>query len=143
MEDLRDPLRNARPIVGPVRREHEGGCTEKVIDRRQGVGDSGMRVGEEEGKEEREREGKEERRGQASATATRHEQELMENETTAMTWGSKHVPDTLSQTVSPHKRVVGCVLTFSWTLSSESGESTEKQMRITCESGYERGLNRS
>lgn len=25
--------------------------------------------------------------------------------------------------------------TFSWTLSSESGESTAKQMRMTCESG--------
>lgn len=25
--------------------------------------------------------------------------------------------------------------TFSWTLSSESGESTAKQIRITCESG--------
>lgn len=33
--------------------------------------------------------------------------------------------------------------TFSWTLSSESGESTAKQMRITCESGYERGRRRS
>lgn len=33
--------------------------------------------------------------------------------------------------------------TFSWTLSRESGESTAKQMRMTCESGYERGLRRS
>jgi hypothetical protein len=33
--------------------------------------------------------------------------------------------------------------TFSCTLSSESGESTAKQMRITCESGYERGRRRS
>lgn len=27
------------------------------------------------------------------------------------------------------------VLTFSWTLSRESGESTAKQIRMTCESG--------
>lgn len=33
--------------------------------------------------------------------------------------------------------------TFSCTLSSESGESTAKQMRMTCESGYERGRRRS
>lgn len=33
--------------------------------------------------------------------------------------------------------------TFSWTLSRESGESTAKQMRMTCESGYESGLRRS
>jgi hypothetical protein len=33
--------------------------------------------------------------------------------------------------------------TFSWTLSSESGESTEKQMRMTCESGYDSGRRRS
>jgi hypothetical protein len=33
--------------------------------------------------------------------------------------------------------------TFSWTLSSESGESTAKQMRMTCESGYESGRSRS
>lgn len=33
--------------------------------------------------------------------------------------------------------------TFSWTLSSESGESMAKQMRMTCESGYERGRRRS
>jgi hypothetical protein len=33
--------------------------------------------------------------------------------------------------------------TFSWTLSRESGESTAKQMRMTCESGYERGRRRS
>ena len=33
--------------------------------------------------------------------------------------------------------------TFSWTLSSESGESTAKQIRMTCESGYERGRRRS
>lgn len=32
---------------------------------------------------------------------------------------------------------------FSWTLSSESGESTAKQMRMTCESGYESGRRRS
>lgn len=31
---------------------------------------------------------------------------------------------------------------FSWTLSSESGESIAKQMRMTCESGYERGRRR-
>lgn len=29
----------------------------------------------------------------------------------------------------------GIVYTFSWTLSSESGESTAKQIRMTCESG--------
>ena len=33
--------------------------------------------------------------------------------------------------------------TFSWTLSSESGESTAKQIKMTCESGYERGRRRS
>lgn len=33
--------------------------------------------------------------------------------------------------------------TFSWTLSSESGESTAKQMRITWESGYDSGRRRS
>ena len=33
--------------------------------------------------------------------------------------------------------------TFSCTLSSESGESTAKQMRMTCESGYDRGRRRS
>ena len=33
--------------------------------------------------------------------------------------------------------------TFSLTLSSESGESIEKQIRMTCESGYERGRSRS
>jgi hypothetical protein len=31
--------------------------------------------------------------------------------------------------------VCGARHTFSWTLSSESGESTAKQMRMTCESG--------
>ena len=31
--------------------------------------------------------------------------------------------------------------TFSWTLSSESGESTAKQMRMTSLSGYESGRN--
>jgi hypothetical protein len=34
-------------------------------------------------------------------------------------------------------------LTFSWTLSSESGESTAKQIRITWESGYDKGRRRS
>jgi hypothetical protein len=38
------------------------------------------------------------------------------------------------------ERVIG---TFSWTLSSESGESMAKQIRITCESGYESGRRRS
>lgn len=33
--------------------------------------------------------------------------------------------------------------TFSCTLSSESGESMAKQMRMTCESGYESGRSRS
>lgn len=33
--------------------------------------------------------------------------------------------------------------TFSWTLSSESGESIEKQIRMTCESGYESGRSLS
>ena len=33
--------------------------------------------------------------------------------------------------------------TFSWTLSSESGESTAKQIRITWESGYDKGRRRS
>jgi hypothetical protein len=33
--------------------------------------------------------------------------------------------------------------TFSCTLSRESGESMAKQMRMTCESGYERGRRRS
>lgn len=33
--------------------------------------------------------------------------------------------------------------TFSWTLSRESGESMAKQMRMTWESGYERGRRRS
>ena len=32
--------------------------------------------------------------------------------------------------------------TFSWTLSSESGESIAKQMRMTCESGYDSGRRR-
>lgn len=34
-------------------------------------------------------------------------------------------------------------LTFSPTLSRESGESTAKQIRMTCESGYDRGRRRS
>jgi hypothetical protein len=33
--------------------------------------------------------------------------------------------------------------TFSWTLSSESGESTAKQIKMTCESGYDKGRRRS
>lgn len=33
--------------------------------------------------------------------------------------------------------------TFSWTLSSESGESMAKQIKMTCESGYESGRRRS
>lgn len=33
------------------------------------------------------------------------------------------------------RRVMVNECTFSWTLSSESGESMAKQMRITCESG--------
>ena len=32
---------------------------------------------------------------------------------------------------------------LAWTLSSESGESTAKQMRMTCESGYDKGRSRS
>jgi hypothetical protein len=40
------------------------------------------------------------------------------------------------------RRIVGNS-TFSWTLSRESGESTAKQIRMTCESGYERGRRRS
>lgn len=33
--------------------------------------------------------------------------------------------------------------TFSWTFSSESGESMAKQIRMTWESGYESGRRRS
>ena len=32
--------------------------------------------------------------------------------------------------------------TFSWTLSSESGESIAKQIKMTCESGYDSGRRR-
>lgn len=39
--------------------------------------------------------------------------------------------------------LLGISLTFSCTLSSESGESIAKQIKITCESGYERGRKRS
>jgi hypothetical protein len=35
------------------------------------------------------------------------------------------------------------MLTFSWTLSSESGESIAKQIRMTWESGYDNGRRRS
>lgn len=35
------------------------------------------------------------------------------------------------------------MLTFSCTLSKESGESIAKQIKITWESGYERGRRRS
>ena len=38
---------------------------------------------------------------------------------------------------------IGGNSTFSWTLSRESGESTAKQIKMTCESGYERGRRRS
>jgi hypothetical protein len=41
------------------------------------------------------------------------------------------------------KRRIGGNSTFSWTLSRESGESTAKQIKMTCESGYERGRRRS
>jgi hypothetical protein len=34
-----------------------------------------------------------------------------------------------------HREHVSGWFTFSWTLSNESGESTAKQMRMTCESG--------
>jgi len=39
--------------------------------------------------------------------------------------------------------VVGCLLTFSCTLSSESGESMAKQMSATFVSGYTSGRRRS
>lgn len=59
----------------------------------------------------------------------------------------KDLGDPLEHTVSgcchwPVGRL-GDQCTFSWTLSSESGESMAKQIRMTCESGYERGRRRS
>lgn len=38
--------------------------------------------------------------------------------------------------------VGGLKRTFSWTLSNESGESMAKQIKMTCESGYDRGRRR-
>lgn len=44
--------------------------------------------------------------------------------------------DPLSVVSDGHEAACGgSVCTFSWTLSSESGESTAKQIRMTCESG--------
>jgi hypothetical protein len=57
-------------------------------------------------------------------------------------------PLSVIQTLANHLTMfggdsLGMDHTFSWTLSSESGESTEKQIRMTCESGYDRGRRRS
>jgi hypothetical protein len=41
------------------------------------------------------------------------------------------------------QHAIGKSPTFSWTLSSESGESTAKQIKMTCESGYDKGRRRS
>lgn len=48
-----------------------------------------------------------------------------------------------SQRMWPSFCCKGPMRTFSWTLSRESGESTAKHIRMTWESGYERGRRRS